>query len=156
MSLKESLWSQLSQAMKEKNTLKVDTFRLLKAAIKNKEVALRKELNDEDILGLIKTQAKQRREAIRLYLNGGREDLAAKEEAELDILSKLLPKQLSEEALHDLIAEVISELGAKDIKDMGRTMKTVMAKVSGTADGKLVREIVKNRLNQRMIVPLEE
>ena len=148
MSLKESLWRQLSQAMKEKDSLRVGTFRLLKAAIKNKEVALKKELNDEDILGLIRTQAKQRREAIGHYLDGGREDLAAKEEAELDILSRLLPRQLSAEAVNDLVAEVISELGAKDIKDMGRTMKTVMAKVSGTADGKLVSDIVKKQLSQ--------
>ena len=148
MSLKERLRRQLSLAMKEKDTIRVDTFRLLKAAIKNKEIALRKDLNDEDVLGLIRTQAKQRREAIRHYLDGGREELAAKEEAELEILSKLLPKQLSAEAVNDLVVEVISELGAKDMKDMGRTMKMVMSKVSGTADGKLVREIVKNQLNQ--------
>jgi uncharacterized protein YqeY len=134
--------------MKEKDTLRVDTLRLLKAAIKNKEIALQKDLSDEQILGLIRTQAKQRREAIRQYLDGGRQDLAAKEDAELAILMTLLPKQLSAEAINDVVVQVINEIGAKDMKDMGRTMKTVMAKVSGTADGKLVNEIVKKRLSQ--------
>jgi uncharacterized protein YqeY len=133
--------------MKEKDTLRVDTLRLLKAAIKNKEIALQKDLSDEQILGLVRTQAKQRREAIRQYLDGGRQDLAAKEDAELAILMTLLPKQLSAEAINDVVVQVINEIGAKDMKDMGRTMKTVMAKVSGTADGKLVSEIVKKRLS---------
>ena len=147
MSLKDHIWKQQSQAMKEKDALRVNTFRLLKTVIKNKEIALRRELNDEDVLQLIKTQAKQRREAIRQFLDGGREDLADKEKTELDILTALLPKQLSVEALHELIAKVISDIGAKDMKDMGKTMKTVMAKVSGSADGKLVSDIVKKQLN---------
>ena len=148
MSLKEKILSQLSLAMKEKDTLRLDTLRLLKAAIKNKEIALKKELNDADILGLIRTQAKQRKEASRHYVDGHRKDLAAKEDAELAILLKFLPKQLSAEEISELVVEVMREIDAKDIKDMGRTMKAVMAKVSGGADGKIVSEIVKKHLIQ--------
>jgi uncharacterized protein YqeY len=146
MSLKDTIFGQLAQAIKKKDALRLNTLRLLKAAIKNKEVELRRNLEDEDVLRLVKTQVKQRKEAMRQFHDGGREDLVAKEGAELTVLSEFLPKQLSVEAVNDLVERMVKELGAKDMTDMGRVMKAVMEKVAGTADGKMVSESVKKHL----------
>jgi uncharacterized protein YqeY len=146
MSLKDTIDRRMAKAMKEKAGHRLDALRLLKAAIKNKEVELRQGLEDEDVLRLVKTQVKQRREAIRLFQEGGREDLAAKEQAELTVLSEFLPEQLSAKAVSDLVAETVRDLGASGMKDMGRVMKAVMVKVAGAADGKVVSESVKKQL----------
>ena len=147
MSLKQSIGDQLGQAMKEKDTVRVNTLRLLRAAIKNREVELRSRIDDKEIVRLIRTQVKQRNEAIRQFREGGREDLADKEGAELSILMSFMPEQLSPEAISQLVASVIEELGAKDMKDMGRVMKRVMAASAGSADGKVVNEIVRKQLS---------
>jgi len=146
MSLKDAIFGGLAQAIKKKDALRLNTLRLLKAAIKNKEVELKRNLEDEDVLRLVNTQVKQRKEAMRQFHDGGREDLVAKEKAELAVLSEFLPKQLSVEAVNDLVEQMIKELGAKNMTDMGRVMKAVMEKVAGTADGKMVSENVKKHL----------
>ena len=147
MFLEEQLFSELAQAMKQKNSLRVNTLRLLKAAIKNRQVALQRKLEDNEILRVIGTQVKQRRDAIRQFHEGGRNDLVSKEEAELAILMSFLPEQLSPEAISQEVTSVIEELGAKDMKDMGRVMKAVMAKLAASADGRLVNEIVRKHLS---------
>ena len=147
MSLEEKLFSELAQAMKQKNRLRVNTLRLLKAAIKNRQVELQRKLEDNEILRVIGTQVKQRRDAIRQFHEGGRNDLVSKEEAELAILMSFLPEQLSPEAISQEVTSVIEELGAKDMKDMGRVMKAVMAKLAASADGRLVNEIVRKHLS---------
>jgi uncharacterized protein YqeY len=147
MSLEEKLFSELAQAMKQKNSLRVNTLRLLKAAIKNRQVELQRKLEDNEILRVIGTQVKQRRDAIRQFHEGGRKDLVSKEEAELAILMSFLPEQLSPEAISQEVTSVIEELGAKDMKDMGRVMKAVMAKLAASADGRLVNEIVRKHLS---------
>lgn len=147
MSLEEKLFSELAQAMKQKNSLRVNTLRLLKAAIKNRQVELQRKLEDNEILRVIGTQVKQRRDAIRKFHEGGRNDLVSKEEAELAILMSFLPEQLSPEAISQEVTSVIEELGAKDMKDMGRVMKAVMAKLAASADGRLVNEIVRKHLS---------
>jgi hypothetical protein len=147
MSLEEKLFSELAQAMKQKNSLRVNTLRLLKAAIKNRQVELQRKLEDNEILRVIGTQVKQRRDAIRQFHEGGRNDLVSKEEAELAILMSFLPEQLSPEAISQEVTSVIEELGAKDMKDMGRVMKAVMAKLAASADGRLVNEIVRKHLS---------
>lgn len=146
MSLEEELFGQLPQAMKQKDNLRVNTLRLLKAAIKNREVELQRKLEDDEILRLVRTQVKQHDDAIRQFHEGGRNDLVTKEEAELAILMSFLPQQLSHEAISQQVAVVIRELGAEGMKDMGRVMKTVMAKLAGSADGRLVNEIVRKQL----------
>ncbi len=146
MSLEEELFGQLRQAMKEKDNLRVNTLRLLKAAIKNREVELQHKLEDDEILRLIRTQVKQHDDAIRQFHEGGRNDLVTKEEAELAILMSFLPQQLSPEAISQEVAVVIRELGAESMKDMGTVMKTVMARLAGSADGRLVNEIVRKQL----------
>lgn len=147
MSLEEKLFSELAQAMKQKDDLRVNTLRLLKAAIKNQQVELQRKLQDDEILRVIGTQVKQRRDAIRQFREGGRNDLVSKEEAELAILMSFLPEQLSPEAISREVTSVIEELGAKDMKDMGRVMKAVMAKLAASTDGRLVNEIVRKHLS---------
>jgi hypothetical protein len=146
MSLKETIAQQLAGATKAKDAVRMNTLRMLRAAIKNREVELRAELKDEEILRVIGTQVKQRKESIRQYEEGGRGDLSKKEGEELEILMSFMPEQISEEAVSKVVTEIIEELEAKDMKDMGRVMKAAMAKFAGSADGKLVNEIVRKEL----------
>lgn len=147
MSLQKTIHNRLIVATKEKDTVCVSTLRMLRAAIKNREVELQAELDDNEILRLISTQVKQRKEAIRQFKDGGRDDLVNKEEQELAVLMLYLPEQHSPETINDIVAGVIQELDAKDLKDMGRVMKTVMGQLAGSADGRLVNEIVRNHLS---------
>jgi uncharacterized protein YqeY len=147
MSLKETILQQQTTATKDRDTVKINTLRMLRAAIKNREIELRAELEDQEVLRVIGTQIKQHRESIRLYEEGGRDDLAKKEEEELSILMSFMPEQLSEEAVIETATRVIEELGATDMKDMGRVMKTLMAKLAGSADGRIVSQVVKKQLS---------
>ena len=148
MSLKKTIHNRLIVATKEKDTVYINTLRMLRAAIKNREVELQAELDDQEILRLISTQVKQRKEAIRQFKDGGRDDLVNKEEQELSVLMSYLPEQHSPEAINDIVTRAIQELGAKDLKDMGRVMKTVMGQLVGSADGRLVNEIVRKHLSR--------
>lgn len=147
MSLQETIQNQLIVATKKKDAVHVGTLRMLRAAIKNRQVELQADLDDPEVLRLIRTQIKQRKEAIRQFEDGGRDDLVNKEEQELAVLMSFIPEQLSVEAINDVVAAVIQELGAKDMKDMGRVMKTVMGQLAGSADGKLVNEMVRKHLS---------
>lgn len=147
MSLKETILQQQTEATKAKDSVRLNTLRMLRAAIKNREVELRAELEDQEILRVIHTQIKQHRDSIRQYKEGGRNDLADKEEQELAILMSYMPEQLSEEAITRIVIQVIEELDAKEMKDIGRVMKTLMAKLAGLADGKVVSEIARSQLS---------
>jgi uncharacterized protein YqeY len=147
MSLKKTIIVQQTASTKARDTVRMNTLRMLRAAIKNREVELRTELDDQEVLRVIRTQIKQRKEAIRQFEDGGRDDLVNKEEQELAVLMSFMPEQLSVEAINDVVAAVIQELGAKDMKDMGRVMKTVMGQLAGSADGKLVNEMVRKHLS---------
>ena len=147
MSLKETIAQQLAGATKAKDAVRMNTLRMLRAAIKNREVEVRAELEEGEIVRVIGTQIKQRKESIRQYEEGGRTDLAKKEEAERDILMAFMPEQMSEEEVTRVVLEVIDELDAKEMKDMGRVMKAAMVKFAGSADGKMVNEIVKRKLS---------
>jgi len=146
MSLKETILQQQNAATKAKNAVQMNTLRMLRAAIKNREVELRAELEDPEVLRVIHTQIKQHRESIRQYKEGGRHDLVKKEEQELLILMSFMPEQLSEEAISVTVTRVIEELGAKDMRDMGRVMQMLMAKLADSADGKMVSEIARKQL----------
>ena len=148
MSLQEMIQNQLIVATKKKDAVHVGTLRMLRAAIKNREVELQAGLDDQEILRLIRTQIKQRKESIHQFKEGGRDDLVNKEEQELAILMSFMPEQLSVEAINDVVTAMIQELGAKDMKDMGRVMKKVMGQLAGSADGKLVNEMVRKHLSQ--------
>jgi len=146
LSLKERLKEELKVAMKARDELKVSTIRLVNSVIKNKEIDTRKELDDEAVLAVLSTSAKQRRESIEQYEKAGRTDLADKEKAELAILQTFMPEQLGSEEIEKLVREAAAETGAAGPKDMGKLMKALMPKVKGKADGKLVNEIVKGVL----------
>ncbi len=149
MTLKERIGKDFTGALKAHEDLKVSTLRLLRSEIKKREVSgQKKELSDVEVSEALSTLVKQRRESIRLFQQGGRQDLAQKEEAELQILLGYLPKALSQTELEGLIDEVISETGAAGPKDFGKVMKTVMAQAAGRADGKAVSEAVKQRLSK--------
>ncbi len=147
MSLKKKIMEDMKEAMKAKDMLKVSVLRLLNSEIKNKEIDKKGELSDDEILAVIQKAVKQRKEAIEQYEKADRSDLAEKEKKELEILESYLPKPLSEGELNALIDEVIKEVGATSVKDMGKVMQAIMPKVRGRADGKLVNQLVRKRLS---------
>lgn len=146
MSLKEQLTVDMKEAMKAKQSERLGTIRQLRSAIKNKEIELGRELGDEDVIAVISTQVKQRREAAQMYHDNERPELAEKEEAELAVLQGYLPAQLSEDEVREIVAAVITEVGAESARDMGKVMPVVMAKTKGSADGKLVNQLVREML----------
>ena len=143
MELKAGLQEAANAALKSRDTVKLSTLRLLLAAVHNEEIRLRKELGAEEIQKVIATLSKQRSEAIELYRKGGRDDLAQKEQAELEILQAYLPQPLTEQEVQTLIRESIAEIGATGVQDLGKVMKQVMPKVGGRTDGKRVNELAK-------------
>ena len=135
----------LVEAQKAKDETKVSVLRMLKSAIKNEEINTKKELLDAGIDVIIEKQAKQRRESIVQYKEGGRDELKEKEEKELEILKNYLPKKLSDAEVEKAVEETLSSLG--DEKDFGKVMGIVMGKLQGKADGNTVREMVQKKLN---------
>ena len=146
MALKEQLDADMKAAMRDKDTLKLSTVRMLKSAIKYREIELMKPLDDAGVLAVISTEVKRRRDSVEQYRAGNRQDLADKEEAEIRILQAWLPAQLSPDELAALIDEAVKKVGAQGPKDMGAVMKEVQPKVQGRAEGKTVSEQVKARL----------
>ena len=140
----ETLQGDLKSAMKEGNAQKRDVLRMVTSAIKNKAIEKQVELTDEQVQDVIASEVKKRRESVVQFRAGSREDLAAKEEAELAVLMHYLPQQMSEEDLKTLVKKTIANLETKDI---GSAMKAVMAKVKGKADGSLVSKLVKDALS---------
>ena len=149
MALIDKINSDLKEALKSKDAIKVSTLRLLISAIKYSQIdAKKEEINDKDVLSAIKKQVKQRKDSIESYEKGGREDLKQKEEAELAVLKAYLPDELSDEKLAELVKEVIRETGASTKKEMGKVIKTVIEKAGGAADGKKVSQLVGNLLGE--------
>ena len=143
MMLLQKIDEDFKSALKSKDLIKVETLRMIKAALKNYLIDKRKETaDDSELIGLIQKQVKMRLEAIDSYQKGGRQDLVVKETQEKSVLEAYLPKGLSDEELTHLIKSVISQIGAKSSADMGRVMKELMPKVQGRADGKRISEIV--------------
>jgi uncharacterized protein YqeY len=146
MTLRNRLTEEMKAAMKARDDLRLSAIRMIRAAASNREIELKRELGDPEIQEIIATLVKQRREAIRLFHEGGRQDLVAKEERELAILLGFLPQQLNREELQALVAQAIAASGAQGAKDLGSVMKLVMPQVAGRADGKLVNEVVRELL----------
>jgi uncharacterized protein len=146
MELKQTLLSDLKEAMKSKDSLKVNTLRLIVSEIKNREIDLREELGDEAITALLTTQIKKRKEAAGMFEKGGRTDLKEKEENEMAIIQVYLPEQVGEEELKQRIQAVITETGAQGPKDMGKVMKVVVPEFKGKAEGDQIRKIVTDLL----------
>jgi len=147
MSLKDRIKADIKEAMRAKDTAKRDTLRNLSAAIKQIEVDERKELSDSDVEAILTKYAKQREDAMAQFKEAGRDDLVAKEEAELLIVKAYLPEPLSDEELEAMVKEIIAEVGATSMKDMGKVMGAVKKKAGSRADGSKVNKLVKEILS---------
>ncbi|HTN53736.1 MAG TPA: GatB/YqeY domain-containing protein [Anaeromyxobacter sp.] len=147
MALKDQLDADLKAAMKEKAALKLSVVRMLKSAVKYREIELMKPLDDAGVMGVIASEIKRRRDSVEQYRAGNRQDLVDQEEAEIQILQGWLPQQLSADELRAKVDAAIQAAGAKGPKDMGAVMKALLPEVQGRAEGKLVSELVKARLS---------
>jgi len=156
--------SDLKKALLERDEVSLSTLRMLRAALVNKEkqkrlnlskknlspedIEEKSKLSEEEVIEVISSEIKKRKESISAYEKGNRKDLVREEKRELEILKKYLPEQLSLKEIEKMAKEVIKDLKAKDIKDMGKVMKELMPRLKGRADGKLVSEIVKSLLTK--------
>ncbi len=152
MTLKERIGEEMKAAMKSGDKDRVGVLRMLRARVLEAEVAAREGqgrdhvATDEEVVAVISSYAKQRKDSIEAYRSGGREDLALREEAELAIVREYLPKPLTADEIRAVVAAAIAEAGAKSARDMGAVMKLVMPRLKGSADGKQVQEIVRSLL----------
>ncbi len=146
MSLKERIKNDIKEAMRAKDTAKRDTLRNLQQAIKQIEVDERKELSDAEVEAVLMKYLKQREDAKAQFAEAGRDDLVAKEEAEIAVVKAYLPEPLSEEELTAILKEIIAKTGAQSMKDMGKVMGAAKAKVGSRADGGTISKIVKGLL----------
>ena len=147
MTLKEKLLSNMKEAMKSKDSVKLGTVRGVISAVKNQEIDLKKELSEEEILTIVSREVKKRKEAAVLYEKGNRPELKDKEIQEMKILQTYLPEQVSEKDLRRRIQEVIDETGAEGMKDFGKIMKTLVPEFKGKADNSLIKELATEYLN---------
>ena|SRR3989344_6254311 len=148
--LKQKLKEQLRQSMLAKNVLNTSVLRLLLSAINYYEIkkgGAGYEATDEDVLAVIQSQAKQRKDSIEEYKKAARQELADKEEKELEMLQAYLPEQMNENKIREIVQETIREMGATTVTDMGKVMGALMTKLKGKADGNLVSKIVKESLS---------
>jgi len=146
-SLKEKLASDLKQAMKAGDTTKRDVLRLVMSAIKNAEIAKRDNLEEADVIGVIAKEARQRQESIDAFKQGNRQDLVAKEEAELAIIQEYLPQQAGRDELITAAKKIIAEVGAEGPRDKGKVMPRLIAEFKGKADGREINDIVTELLS---------
>jgi uncharacterized protein YqeY len=147
MSLRDRLTEDLKLAMRARDQLRMDVIRMIKAAVLNKEVELKKDLDDAEMSRIMTTMIKQRKESVEQFEKGQRAELAAKERQEISIIETYLPKALSAEELAQAVDAVIRETGATSAKDMGLVMKAVMARLAGqSVDGKSVSDLVRSKL----------
>ena len=148
MTFIERISGELTQAMREKDTLTLGTLRMVKAALMNREIERGRALDDAESLQVVASLIKQRRDSVEQFRAGGRNDLADKEAAEITVLERYLPPPVDAGELERIVSDTIAELNATSAREMGRVMKGVLAKLAGrTADGKLVSELVKRKLS---------
>lgn len=148
MSLKDTITSDLTEAMKAKDAERLSTLRMVKANLMNRQIEKGGELTDEEITKALQSLVKQRRDSIEQYEKAGRAELAAKEAAEIAHIEAYLPQAATAEEIEQAVAEAVVESGASSMKDMGSVMKAAMAKLQGkSADGKMVSEAVKAKLS---------
>lgn len=147
MSLTEQLTQDLKNAMKEGDTTRRNTIRLLRSAIKNAEIDKGRALSEAELLDVVAKQAKQRRDSIQEYEKAGRSDLVEQEQAELEILEGYLPRQLAEGEIRARAEAAIAELGVSGMTGMGQVMQRLMAELKGQADGKVVNQVVRDLLS---------
>ena|SRR5436853_44154 len=148
MTLQEKIQSDLAGAMRSKDPLRLSVLRMMKSAVKNKEVDKMKPLEEGEVLAVLNTLVKQRKDSVEQFRKGNREELALKEEAEIKIIEGYLPAGASDEDIRRAIEEAVQETGAASIKDMGRVMKATLSRLAGkSADGARVSAMVKEKLS---------
>jgi uncharacterized protein len=143
----EQIQEDTKTAMKARNTEEATALRMLTSALKNKQIDLRRELTDEDVIDALATEAKKRREAADAYRGGGRDELADKEEREVVLVERYLPTQLSDEEAGQLVDDAIAKTGAESKRDMGKVMGIVMPQIKGRYDGTRLKDIVLSKLS---------
>jgi len=147
MSLKQQIISDLTASMKAQDAPRTSTLRMVKAAVMNREIEKGGELDDEEMMKLLRSLVKQRRDSVEQYEKGGRQELADKEKTEIDVIEAYLPQAASRDEIEAAVAAAISETGASSMKDIGKVMKAAQAALAGkNADGRTVSEIVKAKL----------
>jgi len=148
VTIQDKIQGQIADAMRAKDQLRLDVLRMMKSAVKLKEVEKMKALEEAEVLAVLNTLVKQRKDSIEQFRKGGREELAQKEEAEIKIIEEYLPAAASEEDIRRAVAEAVQETGAASIKDMGKVMKAALARLAGkSADGGRVSQLVKEKLS---------
>lgn len=148
MSLEERLADEMKSALKSRDTLRLSVIRMARAAVKNKEIEERKRLDDNTVTKVINGLVKKGEESLAHFQQANRKDLIEKQERELEILRSFLPRQLSQEEILALVNEAIRETNATEMKDIGKAMKALMPKIAGRADGKVVHQMVAEKLSQ--------
>jgi uncharacterized protein YqeY len=143
----DSLKQDLKEALKAQHNVKKSVYRFILSAIHNEEIKVGKQLSDEEVMKLLIKQAQQRKDSIEAFKNAQRSDLVDKESEELEIISKYLPEQISEEKIKELAQKAIQETNAESVKDLGKIMPVLMKQLGGQADGKTVNKIVMELLN---------
>jgi uncharacterized protein len=147
MSLQDRIQSDIADAMRSKDTLKLGVLRMMKTAVKNKEVEKMKALDEPEVLAVFNSLVKQRKDSIDQFRKGGREELAQKEEAEIKVIESYLPAAATDDDIRRAIEEAIQETSAASMKDMGKVMKATQARLAGkTVDGARVSQMVKEKL----------
>ncbi|MCB1195519.1 GatB/YqeY domain-containing protein [bacterium] len=146
MSIKDTVNADMKEAMKAQDKDRLSALRMLWSEIRKGEIDSRKDYEDDDIIKIIKTGIKKREESVSLYIQGGREELAAKEKAEIEVLQKYLPKQLSIAEIEKIVEGVIAQQGLSSPKDIGVVMRIVMAQYGAQLDGKTVQEVARIKL----------
>ena len=150
MAIASQLEQDYIQALKNKNELEVLVLRQLKTALTNVEIANKRvPLDEAGVIKVLRSEIKKRRDAASLYRQGGRDELAQKEESEIEFISRYLPAQLSDQQISQKVDEVIAKLGTSSIKDMGKVIGVVTAELGGAADGSVVSSLVKQKLNSK-------
>ena len=146
MKLLEKIINEMYSSMKSGDKTKANALRTLVSKLKDQQIKLRKDISDEEALKVIKTLVKQRKESAQIFLKAGREELAEKENLEISILEKYLPKMISDDEIRVLVEGIVKEIGAKDLSDIGKVMPLVMKRGKGKVDGKLANDILKELL----------
>jgi uncharacterized protein YqeY len=148
LTLQDQIQSQLATAMRNKDQLRLSVLRMMKTAVKNKEIEKMKPLDEAEVLAVLNSLVKQRKDSIDQFRKGGREELAQKEEAEIKIIEEYLPAAASETEIQQAIEQAIRETGASSMKDMGKVMKVTLTHLAGkSADGGRVSQLVKEKLS---------
>ncbi len=146
MSLEKKLTDDLKSAMRGGDKTRVETIRSIRSELKNKQIAKGRELNEEELIQVLTSAAKKRKEAIEQYESFGQTERAQTEQRELEIIESYLPEQMTEEEITKMVDDTINEVNAASINDLGKVMGSIMPKVKGKADGKVVQNIVRQKL----------